>query len=589
MNKADIIRTAHQMAQQGQAAMAAQQLQQVVSAFPGDPDYAHHLGLILLSQGGIDAAMPYLERSVQLAPGMADYRSNYATALNMRGRHAEAAQEYRRAIAVRPDAFAAQIGLASALISTMDYEGALGAARQASAIDPGRPEPWINMAIALTRCGRGAEGIATIEKALKRFADHPVLLTQLVANLHYRPEIDPDRIRTEHERLGRLMLARTPPPHPFANTREPDRPLRVAYVSQDFHDHSVMHFFRPVLAAHDPAQAEVFLYSATMNADGVTAQVQASGAKWRDISRMPDQGIEELMRGDQIDLAVDLAGHTGGSRISALARRVAPVQASYIGYPNTTGVPTIDYRIVDEHTDPAGAERYSTERLVRIPGCFLAYRPPDHAPEVGPAPSASGAPPVFGSFNAAQKIVEPVIEAWAAILKAVPGSRLLLKAQAWESASARKDYLAMLARAGAAPERVELLARIPDAEQHLALYHRVDVALDTFPYNGTTTTCEALWMGVPVVALAGRAHAGRVGVSLLNAVGLPDLVAETPEAYARVATDLAREAARLASLRASMRERVRGSVLCDGPGFTRKLEAAYREMWRSYCGEAAGG
>src|SRR4051812_4594581 len=269
MNKADIIRTAHQMAQQGQGAIAIQQLQQVAAAFPADPDYTHHLGLINLSQAGPDAALPLLERSVALAPGNPEYRSNYATALGMRGRYAEAAQEYRRALAVRPAAFAAQLGLASALIALKDFDAAAGAARQASALDPARPEPYINLAIALTRAGRGKEGIQAAEQGLRRAPDHPGLILQLVANLHYRPEITPERIRAEHERLGRLMSRALPPSAPFSNARDPRRPLRIAYLSPDFRDHSVMHFFRPLLAHHDPAQVEVFCYSSTQNPDAV--------------------------------------------------------------------------------------------------------------------------------------------------------------------------------------------------------------------------------------------------------------------------------------------------------------------------------
>lgn len=587
MTKADIINHCLQMARQGQAAQAAQQLQPLVQNYPGDPDFAHHLGLLLLStQGGHDAAIDHLARSVQLAPANADYRSNYATALNMRARHAEAVPEYRRAVAIKPNSFSAQLGLSSALIAVQDYAAALTAARTANALDPARPEPWVNMSVALFRSGRGQEGLKTVEQGLARIPNHPVLLMQLVSNLHYLPDTDPDRIRREHEHVGRLIASGLPEPAALSNTRDPERPLRVGYLSPDFRDHSVSHFFRPILAGHKPEQVLPYCYSAVLNPDAVTAELKASATKWRDIKMVTDPGLEAQVRGDQIDILVDLAGHTAGSRVNALARRIAPVQVTYLGYPNTTGIPAMDYRIVDSLTDPAGAERYSTEQLIRLDPCFICYEPPFGAPPVTPEPAESGGGVTFGSFNAAQKIGEPVVRAWAGVLNAVHGSRLVLKSYAWGSAPTRKEFLSHFEKAGADPSRIEMLPHIPGQSEHLGAYSRVDIALDTFPYNGTTTTCEALYMGLPVVTVEGQAHAGRVGVSLLKAAGLPDLIAKSPEQYVQLAAALAGDRPRLARLRTTLRDQVRRSPLCDAPGFVTRLESAYRQIWRTYCESA---
>jgi predicted O-linked N-acetylglucosamine transferase (SPINDLY family) len=335
---------------------------------------------------------------------------------------------------------------------------------------------------------------------------------------------------------------------------------------------------------HDPAQAQVFCYSAVTNADAITEELKGLAPKWRDVARISDQEIESYVRGDQIDILVDLAGHTSGSRVFALSRRIAPVQISYLGYPNTTGIPAIDYRIVDSLTDPQGAEQFYTEKLIRLDPCFLCYQPPAaDLPDVKAPPSAVGARITFGSFNSAQKLVEPVVAAWSALLKEIPGSRLLLKSFAFDSAPTRRDFLKHFEQQGIAADRIEIRGSAESRADHLAAYHDVDIALDTFPYCGTTTTCEALLMGVPVVTLEGRTHAGRVGVSLLTNIGLPELIATSIDDYLQKAVSLARDPARIAALRPTLRDRLLRSPLCDAPKFMRRLESAYREAWRHWC------
>jgi protein O-GlcNAc transferase len=298
---------------------------------------------------------------------------------------------------------------------------------------------------------------------------------------------------------------------------------------------------------------------------------------------MSDEALAERIRHDGIDILVDLVGHTAMNRLLVFARRPAPIQVTWLGYPNTTGLTAIDYRLVDAVTDPEGeADALASETLVRLPGGFLCYGGHGGAPAPGPAPCLATGTVTFGSFNSPPKLSAATLDAWAQVLARLPESRLLLKGKPFADAATRALYLGRLAERGVAPERVELAAWLPD-QAHLALYDRIDIALDPFPYNGTTTTCQALWMGVPVVALRGDRHASRVGASLLTQIGLTDLIADSVEAYVETAIALAGDPARLADLRHSLRPRMAASPLCDATGFARKIEQAYRTMWQRWC------
>jgi len=293
--------------------------------------------------------------------------------------------------------------------------------------------------------------------------------------------------------------------------------------------------------------------------------------------------VEDLIRNDQIDILVDLAGHTANNHMLLFAKKPAPVQVTYLGYPNTTGLPTMDYRITDEWADPIGqTEHLHTEELTRLPKSFLCYKPPENAPEVLSLPALSKGNVTFGSFNNRSKVTPETVKIWSAILKAVLNSRLILKSKALNDKETCQVLREMFFENGVSPEQIELVGYLP-FEQHLRLYNRIDIGLDTFPYNGTTTTCEAMWMGVPVIALAGESHASRVGVSLLSNVGLSELIAESTEDYIKKAVTLADNLDKLQDLRANLRPLMARSPLMDATGFTRSLEAAYRKMWKRWC------
>jgi predicted O-linked N-acetylglucosamine transferase (SPINDLY family) len=353
----------------------------------------------------------------------------------------------------------------------------------------------------------------------------------------------------------------------------------------------VAYFFEPLLEAHDRATFEVFCYAAASFADDTTRRLQAMAPHWQFVAGIKDADLQRQVRADGIDILVELAGHTANTRIDAFAPKPAPVTLAWLGYPTTSGLPTIDYRITDGVADPPGeADRLHTETLVRLPNGFLCYRPPAEAPEVAPPAYREQGHITFGSFNAMSKVNGAVVAAWARILTAVPGSRLLLKGIILADEGVRQHFLDQFAQGGASADRIELLPRTASMAEHLAGYGRINIGLDPFPYNGTTTTCEALWMGVPVVTLRGDRHSARVGASLLSRLGLEELVAGSPEDYVGRAIDLAGNPDQLEALRVGMRARMRASPLRDEPGFARQFEAALRDLWRRWCaGTTAGG
>ncbi|HMD55082.1 MAG TPA: hypothetical protein VKJ65_11085, partial [Phycisphaerae bacterium] len=360
------------------------------------------------------------------------------------------------------------------------------------------------------------------------------------------------------------------------------------YVSGDFREHSVTYFLQGLFAAHDPGQVEIFCYADLRNSDHVTSRLKSFVHHWQNITGKSDSDVAEIIRRDGIDILLDLAGHTADNRLLAFARKPAPVQVTYLGYPGTTGLGTVDYRFTDAYADPPGQDdKFYSEKLLRLNNTFLCYEPPDVAPPVGPLPALkrSGAI-IFGCLNMLPKINAKVVELWAQILKQTPESRMLLKNASLSDLSAREHLLQLFTNCGIGPDRLELHGWMASSKEHLQLYNQIDLALDTFPYNGTTTTCEALWMGVPVVTLAGHVHMSRVGVSLLSNAGLPELIAQTPEEYVQIAVKLAGDLPKLNELRGTMRQRMQKSPLMDSRRFAHNVEEAYRNMWRNWCRDA---
>ena len=538
-----------------------------------------------------------------------------AAAVLAQGRQAEGIELLRGATALAPDDDAAHMMLGQVLATVGDFEAALISFKQAAHLSPGTTAAWIALAHLLkalgrydeaeTCCnaglqsapqdtalsstryavlfeqGRVDEALAQARAVLSLTPENAAVHSDVLRMLNYADLQDPTAVWHAHQQWGLRhgdTVARLPSP---AARAEPQRRLRVGFVSPYFRKHAVTFFLEPVIEHHDAAAQEIFLYADVVRPDEYSQRLQAYGAIWRRTVNLDDAQLAAQVRDDEIDLLVDLSGHTPGNRLLAFARRPARIQATWNGYPNTTGLRAIDYRITDRYCDPPGrTEHLHSEMLLRMPDVFMRWRLPDDAPPVAPLPALANGFITFGSFNACFKITPSLVALWSRLLKGVNNSRL--KIFTLDGDTARRRVLALFAAQGIESGRLELCGRLGHTE-FLAAHDTVDIALDAFPYHGTTTTCFSLWMGTPVVTLAGAVHASRVGVSLLNCAGLPELVAHSPDEYCAIAAGLAADTAALAQRRAAMREHLRRQPLTDGVAGARDFERAVRHMWIDYC------
>lgn len=562
---------------------AALACQEAVRRAPRSPEALNNLGNVLRQQNRIGEARARYEQATAVAPDYYEAWLNLSGALKELDHVEEAIAACRQALRCRPRSAEAHNNLGDLLRAQGRLGEAMASFREAIRLDPERPEPYTNLGGVLKDQGRLEEALEACRRAIDLNPKETSPFSNFFFYLHYGEVCSPETVFEEHRRWGarHTALAEQAPPH--ANNRDPERKLRIGYVSPDFRRHSVGFFVEPLIAAHDRKQVEVYCYSNVTRADEATRRFQGLADHWREIRGALDPRVAEMIRQDEIDILVDLAGHTAGSRLMVFARKPAPVQVSWCGYAATTGLAAIDYRLTDELCDPPGlTERLHTEELVRLPAPFTCYRPPADAPEPGPSPALAAGGVSFGSFNFLAKVTPRMIAAWSALLALAPDSTLTIKSAPLVDESTRELVRKRFEENGAAAERVRLLGPMGPRE-HLEAYNQIDIALDTFPYNGTTTTCEALWMGVPVVTLAGSTHASRVGASLLESVGLRDWVAHSMEEYVELAARMARNAGALASLRAGLRGLVASSPLTDSARFARNMEEAYRRMWRRWC------
>jgi protein O-GlcNAc transferase len=565
----------------GELAAAEAEFLKATSLAPRSAEARLGLGNSRHRQGRLDEAMAEYERALALQPGHPQALLNKAAILQSGGRLPAAAAIYRELIATHPRFAKAYCNLGAVLEPMGELGEAARMLQTALTLQPDYPAAMMNLGTVLQVGGDVAAAIAVLRRALA-IEPNPRIHSNLLMYLNYRADVGDDAIAAEHREWDRLYARpAAPAAPPIARDGDASRRLRIGYVSADFRSHSVSYFLEPLLAQRDRGAAEVFLYSDVAIRDATTERLAALADHLVPILGQSDDAVAARVRADGIDILVDLAGHSGANRLMVFARKPAPIQASWLGYPNTTGLAAIDFRITDAIADSPGAEALHSEKLIRLPDGFLCYQPPADAPAVAPLPAAVGGHVTFGSFNNLAKVTPEVVRCWATILHGVAGSRLMLKSHTFADAGIVRRYLALFAESGIAADRLDLLPRILATEGHLAAYHRIDVALDPFPYNGATTSCEALWMGVPVVTLAGSRHAGRVGASLLSRLGLGALVAGDEAAYVATATSLAGDLAALAALRAGLRQRMLQSKLCDAAGFAREMEGAYRRMWQS--------
>jgi len=586
-----VIQNASNQFAAGKREQAKATLRAFLQKQPGDAEANKVLGMMLGQLEENEPALFYIQRAVGLAPGDAQLRFMIGNLYMILKRHKEAAQAYSECLRIAPGFLGAHDGRAKCLISLGDYQGAVECYEAGIAAVPDHPNSYTWMAAAMSIIGRMPEALSVLRRGIDRLPSERSLHEALCYQMNFADDVDPSEHLEAHRRLGALVAALNPPPaHPagrgvFVNSREPERALRVAFVSADLCAHACALFLEGPIRALDRARVLPFCYSIRTEDDDATSKRFQGLAPWRSCGNLSDDEFAAQAAQDGIDIVIDASGWTDGHRLYAMVPRIAPIQMTYLGYPNTTGLPTMDYRIVDWHTDPAGAEAWCTEKLVRLPGCFVCFTPIDEKPEARLTPALEGdggAPITFGSFNRLSKVRPAVARAWAEILRRVPNSRLLLKTSI-VSEGVKAQYARHFEERGVSPDRVEWSGFVKGLGDHLAMYRRVDIALDSFPYNGTTTTCEATLMGVPVVALAGSLHRGRVGVSLLTAMGLPELIARDEEEYIRIAVGLAGDRARLAELHRTLRDRMLASPLCDAAVFARGLEGALWGVWREWC------
>lgn len=533
--------------------------------------------------------MEAARRATELDPSLAEAHCELGLALLDTGARAAAIESLRRAVSLDPRRAALHLALGTAQFRQALLDDAAASFRAALERDPASPEAHASLANVLLQQGEVEPAVAALERALSLAPDLYAARSNLLFALHYRDARSPDAVFEAHRTWARVH-ADPVSAHPVARPAsrlDPDRPLRVGYVSADLRNHSVARFFEPLLTHRERRAFSVTCFSNVAREDDVTQRLRALSDAWIHVRGMSDEDLAARIASERIDVLVDLGGHSGDGRLLVFARRPAPVQVTYLGYPNTTGLSQMDARITDAWADPPGdADRLCSEALVRLPECAWCYTPGEDAAPMPDPPARRNGFVTFGSFNNYTKVGPEVLAAWARILLGTPGSRLLLKAKSLADATVARRVRATLRAAGIADDRVDVRGWEPGRGEHLRLFDALDVSLDTFPYHGTTTTCDALWMGVPVVVRAGQTHASRVGRSLLHAVGLDELVHSTVDAYVACATALARDIDRLTLLRRSLRGRMLASPLGDPRRFVPDYELALRALWRSHCARA---
>lgn len=573
----------------GRAAEAERAVRGLLERQPDDAGAWEQLGHVLSARGEPGEAEAAMRRAVDLAADPFEPLFHLANLMFQRTAPREAAAVLERALLLRPDNVATLSNLGAFHREFRNLERASTLLRRALELAPDHALAHMNLGCTLSLQGHIDEALASLERAVALSPLDALMHDNLLLMMHYSASVTAGANAAAHQRYGRMAMQTVRPrPAPRPVDLERARRLRVGLVSPDLRRHSVAFFLEPLLVHRDRSALEVFAYSNGPVEDEVTVRLKSVCEAWRDISPLADETALDLIREDRLDLLIDLSGHTARNRLSLFAARAAPVQLTYLGYPNTTGLPTIDHRLTDTWADPPGRhDATQSERLLYMEHGFLCYAPPTPSPAVTAPPVLSGAALTFGSFNASQKISDKTLTLWARVLHALPESRLLLKDSTFGDPASLALFEQRLVAHGIPLERTRLPGHVPDLYSHLETYRLLDVALDTYPYHGTTTTCEALWMGLPVITLAGPSHVSRVGVSLLERVGLPEFIAFTEDEYVEKAVALGRDLPRLRELRASARQRLSQSGLLDGPRMAASFERALRQAWNAYVDDAS--
>jgi protein O-GlcNAc transferase len=560
---------------QGKTEEACNSFSRAITLNPSFAEGHGNLGDIYLMKGRWDDAIDSYRRVVALLPDSAPACYGEGRAHFGKQRYQEALDCFRKALQLKPNFDSAYLGAGNALRSMGQFENAVAAFQAGLLLAPASAALNCDLAVTFLETGCIDPAIEKLREGLKYNPRDKNAHSNLLLAMHYTGACSPAEILAESIKWeGQHALRRITPRAPTG-----DLPIRIGYVSPDFKHHVITFFFEPLLAAHDRSRFQIYCYSDVVTPDSATQSLKKLADNWLDTAGIPDQTLAERISADRIDVLVDLSGHTCNNRLQLFTLKPAPVQVSWLGYPGTTGLTAMDYRISDEVADPPGkTECFHSETIVRLPDIFLCYFPRGIIPQVSVLPALASRQVTFGSFNNLSKITPEVLALWAKLLKRVPRSCLMLKSKWFCDENTCERYRRLLEAEGIGRHRIRLLRYARTTPDHLACYGKIDIALDTFPYNGTTTTLDALSMGVPVVTLAGDHHAARVGASILTTIGMKEMVAGTAEEYLAIAEQLAHDLQRLTGIRLTLRERLLKSPLCDATTFARHMEAAYVAM-----------
>jgi predicted O-linked N-acetylglucosamine transferase (SPINDLY family) len=546
--------------------------------------FHNNLGVANGALGRFPEAVACFRRAMELKPDYAVGYYNLGNALRDQGKSHEAVAFYRRAVELKPEYAEAYNNLGIAFYDQGKLDDAIGSYHRALDLKPGYAEANNNLGAALRTQGLVHEAIAYYRRALEQKADNAEAHSNLLCALQYCEGVTPATLAEAHAEFDRQHAAPLDVAiAPHENVRDPHRRLRLGFVSPDLGLHPVGFFLVRVLENLSQDQQETICYSDRIIKDDLTGRFQAAAAQWRDVFGTSDERLAEQIRADRVDILFDLAGHTAHNRLLVFVRKPAPIQITWIGYEGTTGLATMDYLLADRYVVPEGTEQYYREHVLRMPDGYLCYDPPTAAPPVGPLPALAKGYTTFGSFNNLAKITPEVVAVWAKILHRAPTARSVLKYRGLGDPTVKQRYLDLFAAHDIGPQRLDLLPFGSYAE-YLATYREVDVALDPFPFSGSATTCDALWMGVPVVTCPGETFASRHSLSHLSNVGLTETIAHDLDEYVELAVNLAADLPRLAGLRAGLRQRMSASPLCDGKRFAAHLESILRDVWQQWTG-----
>jgi protein O-GlcNAc transferase len=556
--------------------------QKSVELNPLDSEAHYNLGITLKGLDRLNEAEASYRKALTLKPNYAEAYNNLGITLKHLGRLNEAEEYYRKAITLKPNYAEAYYNLANTLKELGRLNEAEASYRKAITLKPNYAEAYNNLGIMLQELGRLEEALSNYDKAIELKVDFSEAYSSKNLCLNYSSLWSPLSIYNEHLKFEKQFGGfKVELPQDKLVKKNFGEQLRIGYVSADFRKHSVAYFFEPLLKNHHDNLVETFCYYNNGLVDTTTKRLMAASDHWRSIVDLPDLDVFNLIKNDKIDILVDLSGHTGKNRLLVFAQKPSPIQVTWLGYPNTTGLSAIDYRFTDIIADPIGdADKIHSETLWRLPNGFQCYQGNEKIPVGLELPQKIQGHITFGSFNNFSKITPQVIKTWSKILHAVPTSNLLLKC--FQLNYNKNYYLELFKKEGVSEDRIKLYGRLPNTDEHLNLYNEIDISLDPFPYNGATTTCEALWMGVPVITLLGDHHVGRVGASILTNVGLTDFIAQDTDSYIKLAVEMAANTKYLNEIRKNLRERMQGAPLCDARSFASNVETAYQDMWRKY-------